>query len=35
MGCPIGTIRSRVSRGRRIPQVSLRDYAVQSGVLKD
>ena len=35
MGCPIGTIRSRVSRGRRILQVSLRDYAVQSGWLKE
>lgn len=31
MGCPIGTVRSRVSRGRRILQVALRDYAVQSG----
>lgn len=35
MGCPIGTVRSRVSRGRRILQGALRDYAVQSGVLKD
>jgi len=35
MGCPIGTVRSRVSRGHRILQVALRDYAVQSGVLKD
>jgi RNA polymerase sigma-70 factor (ECF subfamily) len=30
MGCPIGTVRSRVSRGRRILQVTL-DYAIQSG----
>jgi RNA polymerase sigma-70 factor (ECF subfamily) len=29
MGCPIGTIRSRVSRGRQILQVTLRDYALQ------
>lgn len=35
MGCAIGTVRSRVYRGRRILQAALRDYAVQSGVLKD
>ncbi|MBI2229961.1 MAG: hypothetical protein HYU46_12790 [Deltaproteobacteria bacterium] len=35
MGCPIGTVRSRVSRGRRILQVFLRDYAVESGVLRE
>ncbi len=35
MGCPIGTVRSRVYRGRQILQGALRDYAVQSGVLKD
>ncbi len=35
MGCPIGTIRSKVSRGRRILQVFLRDYAVQKGWLKE
>lgn len=35
MGCAIGTVRSRVYRGRRILQVALRDYAVQSGVLKE
>jgi len=29
MGCPVGTIRSRVSRGRRMLQVQLRDYAVE------
>jgi RNA polymerase sigma-70 factor (ECF subfamily) len=28
IGCPIGTVRSRVSRGRRILQVALRDYAL-------
>lgn len=28
MECPIGTIRSRVSRGRRLLQVQLRDYGV-------
>lgn len=35
MDCPIGTVRSRISRGRRILQVALRDYAVQSGLLRD
>ncbi len=35
MGCPIGTVRSRVSRGRRILQVALKGYAVQSGLLKE
>ncbi len=29
MGCPIGTIRSRISRGRQILQVTLRDYTLQ------
>ena len=29
MGCPIGTVRSRVSRGHQILQVTLRDYALQ------
>jgi len=27
--CPIGTVRSRVSRGRRILQVTLREYALK------
>lgn len=35
MDCPIGTVRSRISRGRRILQVALRDYAVQTGVLRE
>jgi len=33
MDCPIGTIRSRVSRGRRMLQVRLRDYAVERGLI--
>jgi RNA polymerase sigma-70 factor (ECF subfamily) len=33
MGCPIGTVRSRVFRGRQILQVALRDYAIQTGLL--
>ncbi len=33
MECPIGTVRSRVSRGRRMLQVALRDYALERGCL--
>lgn len=32
MGCPIGTLRSRLSRGRRILQLALRDYALERGL---
>jgi RNA polymerase sigma-70 factor, ECF subfamily len=32
MGCPIGTVRSRLSRGRRILQLALRDYALERGL---
>lgn len=35
MECPVGTIRSRVSRGRRMLQMALRDYAVKRGVIKE
>jgi RNA polymerase sigma-70 factor (ECF subfamily) len=35
MGCPVGTVRSRVSRGRRLLQVALREYAVERGLIKD
>jgi RNA polymerase sigma-70 factor (ECF subfamily) len=35
MGCPIGTVRSRVFRGRRILQVALRDYAVRRRLLNE
>jgi RNA polymerase sigma-70 factor (ECF subfamily) len=34
MGCPVGTIRSRVSRGRRMLQVALRDYALERGLIE-
>ena len=34
MGCPMGTVRSRVSRGRRVLQVALRDYALHRGLIK-
>ena len=35
MGCPVGTIRSRVSRGRRFLQVTLKEYALMRGVIKE
>lgn len=35
MDCPVGTVRSRVSRGRRLLQVALRDYAVERGLIKE
>ncbi len=31
--CPIGTVRSRISRGRRMLQVTLRGYALESGLI--
>ena len=34
LNCPIGTVRSRVSRGRRLLQVALRDYALEQGLIK-
>ena len=33
MECPIGTVRSRVSRGRRMLQVALRGYALERGLI--
>jgi len=33
MECPMGTVRSRVSRGRRMLQVTLRDYALERGLI--
>jgi RNA polymerase sigma-70 factor (ECF subfamily) len=34
MECPVGTVRSRLSRGRRLLQVALRNYACQQGLIK-
>jgi len=35
MECPVGTVRSRLSRGRRMLQVALREYAVKRGLIKE
>jgi RNA polymerase sigma-70 factor (ECF subfamily) len=32
---PVGTVRSRLSRGRRMLQVALREYAVKRGLIKE
>jgi RNA polymerase sigma-70 factor (ECF subfamily) len=34
MKCPVGTVRSRLFRGRRLLQIALRDYAVERGLMK-
>lgn len=34
LACPIGTVRSRLSRARRLMQITLRDYALEKGYLK-
>lgn len=35
LDCPVGTVRSRLSRGRRMLQVALREYALKIGMLKE
>ncbi|NIO06752.1 MAG: sigma-70 family RNA polymerase sigma factor [Deltaproteobacteria bacterium] len=34
MACPIGTLRSRVSRGRRLLESRLRDYVTKEGLIR-
>lgn len=34
MKCPVGTVRSRLFRGRRLLQIALRDYALECGLMK-
>jgi RNA polymerase sigma-70 factor, ECF subfamily len=35
MNCPVGTVMSRLFRGRRLLQKQLRGYAIQEGVIRD
>jgi RNA polymerase sigma-70 factor (ECF subfamily) len=35
MDCPVGTVMSRLHRGRRLLQKALRGYAVEQGILKE
>jgi RNA polymerase sigma-70 factor (ECF subfamily) len=35
MDCPVGTVMSRLHRGRRLLQKSLRAYAVREGIIKE
>lgn len=35
MECPVGTVRSRLSRGRRMLQVGLRDHALETGLIRE
>jgi RNA polymerase sigma-70 factor (ECF subfamily) len=34
MDCPVGTVMSRLHRGRRLLQKQLRDYAIREGIVK-
>ena len=34
MDCPVGTVMSRLHRGRRLLQKALREYAIEQGIVK-
>jgi RNA polymerase sigma-70 factor, ECF subfamily len=35
LNCPIGTVRSRLHRGRKMLEEQLRDYAKERGIIVD
>jgi RNA polymerase sigma-70 factor (ECF subfamily) len=35
MECPVGTVMSRLHRGRRLLQKALHDFAVEHGIVKE
>lgn len=35
VGCPVGTVMSRLYRGRKLLQKKLKDYAIESGVVSE
>lgn len=35
MDCPVGTVMSRLHRGRKLLQAALREHAVRAGIIKD
>jgi RNA polymerase sigma-70 factor (ECF subfamily) len=35
MDCPVGTVMSRLHRGRKLLQTALREHAVRAGIIKE